>query len=394
MLNKDEIYRNIDQEYIKYILSKLVQIKSVNPPVDKGEEIAAKFLVNEMKKLGLEVSLDKVDYGRANSVGIMKGSSEKPVIALNGHIDVVPADEKLWNTDPFKAVFKDGKIYGRGTSDMKGAIASMLGAAKLIRENNLKFKGTLMLSFVCDEENSNKGIYNFLKKYSNIDYAIIGEATNLKIDIGHRGIMSIKIKTFGTNGHASEPDKFINAIYNMNKVIEEIINYSKKLKNIHHDVLPSPTIVITKIKGGEKFNIIPSSCEIILDRRWIPGETKEQIIEDLRNILENIKNNCDDFSYEIEKKEKPFCNPALLEKNNKFLTKTNELYSYYFDKRTVSFNYFRASCEQVFFLNKGIDTIIFGPGDVSQAHSINEFIELKELYDAAGFYTLCILNNS
>ena len=178
----------------------------------------------------------------------------------------------------------------------------------------------------------------------------------------------------------------------MNKVLNSIQSYAKELKKRKHDFLPSPTIAVTKIQGGKKTNIVPSNCEITIDRRLIPGETKEEALKDLKDMFEEIKKDDTDFSYLIKVKKKPSCYPAILEPNSKFLKEIKYLYCKYFNTKIDAFDYFRASCEQVFFLRKGIDTVIFGPGDISQAHTENEFVDLIQLYKAASFYAFCILN--
>jgi len=392
VLDKEEINEKIDCNYIRNILCELIKIKSVNPPENNGEEEIAKFLCTEMKKLGLKVHFDKVAPGRANAIGELEGKGEGPTCILNGHLDVVPAKPELWNTDPFMPEIKNGRMYGRGTSDMKGAIASMLGAIKYICEENVDFKGKLILSFVCDEETGNMGVNDFLKKYPPAQCAIIGEPTNLKVEIGHRGMMSILVKTFGVSGHASEPDYAVNAIYKMKKVLEEIQLYAEELKKRKHNSLPLPTIAVTKIQAGDKINVIPSSCEITMDRRSMPGETREGVLKEIESIFERIKKDDSNFSYSIEAKEHPYIPPAQIDLDSEFLKKIKKLYSEYFSVKTDHFNYFRAGCEQVYFLSKGIDTVVFGPGNVSQAHTVNEYIEIEQLYKAAGFYAFCVLN--
>lgn len=384
--------KKIDRTFIQNILTQLIQIPSINPPINEGEKKAALFLIEKMKELGLETIYDEVAQGRANAVGIFKGKGTGPTLILNGHLDVVPVDRKLWNSDPFNPIIEDGKMYGRGAADMKGALASMLGAVKYVIDNNISLKGNVILSFVCDEEKSNLGVINFLKKGIKADYAIIGEPTNLDIAIASRGISVFKITTKGISGHSSKPRNSLNAIYQMSKVLKKIQDYCESLENRKHDLLPSPTAAVTIIKGGDKENIIPDKCDIVVDRRLLPGETEKTALSELSTLMEEIKRDDDKFDYSIERLEKPFTLPGELKPTNDFIKHISDVYKNYFNVKEVPLVGFQASCEQPFFLNEGIETIVFGPGSISQAHVVNEYVEIEQLFQAAGFYAACILS--
>jgi len=392
MITQKLIDNNLDRKYIKSLLADLIRIPSVNPPEKEGEKKAALFLINEMKKLGLKTMFDEIVPGRANATGILKGNKERSTLILNGHLDVVPANAELWNNSPFEPVIQEGKMYGRGTADMKGALASMLGAVKLVRDIHSDDNCKVILSFVCDEERSNMGVENFLENNSKADYAIIGEPTNLEIARAIRGIAVFRIITKGKAGHSSKPKDSINAIYKMSKVLEGLQIYCDDLEKKHHDILPSPTVAVSIIRGGNKENIIPDECEIIVDRRLSPGETEKTAHSEIIELLNEIKCKDKNFDYFIERLKKPFTLPGELPLSNSFVQKVEKIYRNYFHVDKVPIVGFQASCEQTFFLNKGIDTLIFGPGSISQAHVADEYVELEQLFKAAGFYASCIFN--
>ncbi len=375
----DKIVKNLDQDYILNTLKDLISVESITSSEADGEKKAAILLIDKMKELGIETNFNEIVPGRANAVGTI-AKSNGPILALNGHLDVVPADKKSWNSNPFITYFENGKIFGRGTADMKGAIAAMLGAVKYILDNDLKINGKLLLSFVCDEEKTNLGTINFLENYSKIDYAVIGEPTGLDINIAHRGVVRMTIKVSGQSGHASEPDKSENAIYKMNEIINLIRKYSEEISSKKHHLLPSPTIAVTKIKGGTNDNVIPGECQITVDRRMIPGEDSSSVLKELKTLL---------AGYDVDFKKTVDLIPGEIDEKNDFVFKLKELYKDYF-RSAPDLDYFRASCEQSLFLNKGIDTVIFGPGDISQAHTRNEYIEINDLMQAAGYYVYII----
>ena len=392
MISQGIIDKNLDREYIQNLLVDLIRIPSVNPPEKEGEKKVALLLINEMKKLGLNTIYDEVVSGRANATGILNGRKEKPSLILNGHLDVVPANADLWENKPFEPVIKDGRMYGRGTADMKGALAAMLGAVKLIRDIQFKDNGKIILSFVCDEERSNQGVIAFLEKGLKADCAIIGEPTDLQIARAARGIAVFKIRTTGKAGHSSKPKDSINAIYKMSKVLEKIQIYCDELENKKHDILPSPTAAVSIIRGGNKENIIPDKCEIIVDRRLIPGETEETAFYEISNLLNDIKSKDENFDYTIERLKKPFTLPGEVTLSNRFMKKIANIYSNYFQIENPPTVSFQASCEQTFFIDKGIDTLVIGPGSIKQAHVADEYVDLEQLFNAAGFYASCILN--
>jgi acetylornithine deacetylase/succinyl-diaminopimelate desuccinylase family protein len=392
MITQKMIDKNLDRKYIQNLLVNLIRIPSVNPPEKEGEKKAALFLIEKMKELGLETIYDEIVPGRANATGILKGKKEGPTLILNGHLDVVPANADLWDNKPFEPVVKERKMYGRGTADMKGALAAMLGAVKLIRDNYFEYKGKVIVSFVCDEERSNLGVTNFLKNNIKADFAIIGEPTNLEIARAIRGIAVFKITTIGKAGHSSKPKDSVNAIYKMSKILERLQTYCNDLENRHHEILPPPTIAVSIIRGGNKENIIPDKCEIIVDRRLIPGETGDTALSELTDMLNEIKCKDKNFDFFIERLEKPFTLPGELTLSNSFVKKVANIYRSYFNVEKPPIVGFQASCEQTFFLNMGIDALIFGPGSIAQAHVADEYVELEQLFKAAGFYASCILN--
>ena len=171
---------SFENDYIVDVLRDLIRVPSFNPPGNETQ--IAECIKSILEKIDIPARVEPVDKNRANVTGIMKGAGSGPVLVLNGHLDTVPVKES-WVHDPFSGDMEGNRIYGRGTADMKGAIAAMIGAAKKIKESVEKINGSLILSFVADEERNNAGTIEFLEKYKNIDYAVVGEPSDLDIVI-------------------------------------------------------------------------------------------------------------------------------------------------------------------------------------------------------------------
>jgi len=381
--------KNIDQAYIRQILMDLIRIPSVSSSDTGEEEKAAVYLTKRMNELGIQAHCDRVAPGRANAVGIMGDETCKPGLILNGHLDVVPAGDG-WKTDPFAPVIAEGRLYGRGAADMKGAIAAMLGALKLIREQGIPVGTAVNLVFNCDEELQNQGILHYLSHYPKAAFAIIGEPTGLEIAVAHRGVMRFKVRVFGRSGHISISDDADNAIYKMNKVLNAMQIYNRELKRKQHSLLPSPCLAATVIHGGTKENMVPDACEITVDIRFLPGETYATVYADFISLLDQIRNEEPDFTYSVD----PFLYmpAAETDTHGNQVQALLRMHRDYFGGSSLPFG-FMACCEQACFQQEGIPAVVCGPGHIQEAHTANEFIDLEEVYRAAGFYAHCLANN-
>ncbi len=366
----------------------LIRIPSVTSSVTDKEEKAAVFLSKRMNELGIQAHCDLVSPGRANAVGMLGDETSNPKLILNGHLDVVPAGDG-WKTDPFTPVISEGRLYGRGAADMKGAIAAMLGAVKLVRDQKIPVGAAASLVFNCDEELKNQGILDYLSRYPKASLAIIGEPTGLEIAVAHRGVMRLKVQVFGRSGHVSISDDDDNAIYKMNKVLNSIQICNRELKKKQHSLLPSPRLAATVISGGTKENMVPDACEITVDIRFLPGETYATVYADFIGLLERIHNEDPDFTYSVN----PFLfmPAAEVDTDGEQLKAVLKMHKDYFGGATLPVG-FLACCEQACFLQEGIPAVVCGPGHIQEAHSANEFIDLEEVYRAAGFYAYCLEN--
>lgn len=380
---------------VKDILYKLINTKSYT-----GDELN---IVNTIAQIMEDLGFDEVIVDIAgNIIGAIHGNYEGDNILFDGHIDTVEAENIFeWNNhNPFDAYEKDGKIYGRGASDMKGAFAAMLVGLSSVDRNNLK--GSIYLSGTVNEEVAEGYTIREVTTRVLPKLVVIGEATELKINIGQRGRGEISLTTYGRSAHSSNPDIGINAVLKMNKAITAITKeYIPK-----EDILGKGILVITDIISspypGE--SVIPRTCKATFDRRVILDETKEDVLDSLFNILEPIRIEDIEFEYKLEyakndyttykgyqiEKDK-FYAPWKISEKSKVLKKISKSFKKKGLEYKTGFYSFCTNGSSTCGLDC-IETIGFGPGREEEAHITNEFIEVEQLEKAViGYQALAYI---
>ena len=374
------------EEEIIRLSTELICANTVNPP--GNEYLAANNIKKYFSTHGIRYDTFEKFPGRTNIVGyIGKGS---PALLVACHLDVVPPGDG-WDTDPFKSVVKNGRIFGRGANDNKGQMASMLVLAKLLKDNESRLNGSLLLIGAADEEKGSRLGLEYLLDECGIsaDYAIIPDvANNMKIiDVGEKGAMFLNITSYGKQAHGSTPEKGINAIWNM----IELLNQLKKLKHkcITHELFSPPTLNLGTISGGAAHNIVPAKCEAKLDIRYLPGETEKEILNNIYEIIASIKkhNPIAKFDITVDTHLPPTRVPAdnplvsLISKHTKAILGVKPI--------PIGFSGVTVSKQLI---EKGIMAVGFGPGDEDQSHIANESIEIQELMDFGKIMGLVIFD--
>jgi acetylornithine deacetylase len=377
--------------------------------VNGKEGKAAEWLAEELKKVSCEIDmfypdnqkLSKYpefnpghDYTeRPNVVGSLKGKGGGRSLILNGHIDTVPpGDIDSWKHNPWEGGIEGDKVYGRGSVDMKGGVAAMIMAVKFIKAAGIKLKGDVILQCVVDEEGGGNGTLACVDKGYKADAAIITEPTSLKILVTHRGAMHLKVRVKGKSTHVCFRWKGVSAIEKMVKIMNSLSELEKRwLATKYHPLLPSPTIMAGEIKGGVGASIVPGECAIKVDVKYLPQENKEDV---QREVEENIKNTAQSDPW---LKEHPpeilwTLNASPYEISSRHpLAKTlgncvNKI------KEVSEVSGLPSGADARILNNIGkIPTVIFGPGDLSQAHSIDESISISEYIKAIKILTLSII---
>lgn len=369
----------------------MVRIPSVT-----GEEAAiAEYIARILEDIGFDVDEHMAEEGRPNVVGVMHGEEGSPKLILNGHMDTVPpGDFEKWNFDPYGGEISDGRLFGRGSCDMKGGLAAMMTAVKAIVDSGAQLRGDIIFTAVVDEEKGGyKGTKYIVDNGVLGDYALIAEPSQMDIHIAHKGDLGIEVTVYGKTAHAANPERGINAIHKMTDVINGILEIPQRFdwKNKKHRLVGTPTIGVSTIKGGIQRNIVPDTCSAVIDRRIVPTlESLEGARNEIEMQLDRLRNIDPQLDVKITKNilEVEACEisenepvvKALKKAHVKLMEKEPDV------KGILGFT------DAHFLVNQGgVPTAMFGPGSIDQAHSENEYVEVKQLIKTSRIYAQTIV---
>jgi acetylornithine deacetylase/succinyl-diaminopimelate desuccinylase-like protein len=336
----------IVRDEVTSLLQKLIQINTTNPP--GNETAAAQLLSSELSSEGFECEIIESKPSRGNVITKLKGTGEKPSLLLLSHLDVVAANPNEWTVDPFSGEVKDGFVWGRGALDMKSMTAIEVMTMKLLKRNNIKLKGDVLLAATADEEKGGfDGAGYLLANYKDKIYAdyVLNEGGGtavptqngnvFTVNAAEKGILWFKIKAKGTPGHGSTPNVADNAVLCINRIINKLASYTPEVRFIptvkgyleeiakKNPALQKPfsemqanpehseqildalarqgeplaeeirprikmTLTPTMISGGVKENIVPSTCQAVFDCRLLPGQKVEEALALIKSLLSDV----------------------------------------------------------------------------------------------------------
>jgi len=357
------------------LLRDLVAIPSVNPsflPDDANsptEEAVADHLIDIANKHGLDISRQPVLPGRRNLLVRLKPRGKvRQRILLAPHMDVVPADDSQ-----FKPRIKNGRLHGRGACDTKGCIATYFHALCQLSGQKQRPQNTeIIFVGLIDEEHLQSGSRAYAKKGPRADLAIVGEPTRLQVVTAHKGDLWWQLSMTGRAAHGATPHLGTSAIHRMTRVVDVLLtDYAASLKKSGHPLLGSPTINIGVIRGGSQPNIVPDSCTIDIDRRTIPGETEESVRREILTALRPHKLK-PDF---LDLRGVP-CDPL---ETDPTLPLVQQFTRTARRRKTIGVDFFTDASP---IASAGTPSILYGPGDIAQAHTTDEWIDLDQLDQA------------
>jgi len=381
-VDKRALVASLSDQLILDLTARLVAIPTRNPP---GEEKPAAELIHAtLTGWGIEAELvDKPDPERPQVIAWLRGTGEGPTFILNGHIDtVVEGDPAHWTRPPFEATREDDRLYGLGTSDMKGAIASCMAILKSLHDSGARFPGTLMFQAVMGEEMDEPGTKTLLELGYTGDWAITMEPTDARIGPGTRGACWHRIEITGPSSHCGlvAPDA-PDVMHFVSRFAHEVELYHSQVSRQPHHLLASPACRITKVEAGETHNSTARRCMLLVDRRMLPHESTEQVGQDLRERLDKVQAELPAIDYSMEfialneATEIPLDSPLV-----------TTLAENYKEVRGVEAEIWGppyGSDMRNFVVDAGIPTVNFGAGDFHRCHQPDEFVPVDDLLDVA-----------
>jgi succinyl-diaminopimelate desuccinylase len=361
---------------------RLVKIKSENPPGHTREVCEA--VADELREM-FQVELLESEPDVVSVLGTREFSDDGPTLILCGHVDVVPVDpsHEGWVQDPWGAETIGGKLYGRGSLDMKGAVAGLITAAKIACEDSSDLCGRLTIAAVADEESGGRLGVGALIDGGKIagDGVIVAEPGDGGICLAHRGMCFVEITVRGRSTHASMPQNGINAVERMTDVLHALRDTA--LSYDAHPLLGGPTFSLgTTIQGGTKINVVPDLCRATVDVRKVPGMTDDTVLQDFRVHLE--KAGLDDVEFRIVSSGEA----AETAPDAEIVRVARAAYEREFGHEPELRGMVAATDGWWFANRAGIPTVMaLGPGSIRDTHGVNESVDVVELEAYTRIYT-------
>ena len=380
-----------DKEQLTALCERMVKIQSY-----RGHEEGVAQEMRDFWQANGYTDVYVDSYG--NCICHIKGIRPGPRILFDGHMDTVPVpDPSKWSHDPFGAEIENGRMYGRGTSDMKGALSAMLYAAvRFAKDCGGDFAGDIYVAGVVHEECFEGVASRAVSAYVKPDVVVIGEASMCNVKIGQRGRAEVVVETFGVPAHSANPEKGVNAVYGMCRVIQTM----QTLPPPSHSVMGKGILELTDIKSSPYpgASVVPDYCRATYDRRLLVGETKESVLKPIQDLLDEMmaedaslkakvsfavgREQC--YTGETIEGERFF--PGwLYDAEEPFVQDVlKELRAMGYDPAITQYNFCTNGSHYAG--EAGIPTLGIGPSRENLAHTVDEYIELSELFKAADCY--------
>jgi acetylornithine deacetylase len=362
------------------IAQALVATPSVNPVLEDGgagEGAIADLTAGWLREWGLEAETIEAAPGRWNVLARLGDPSDGPTVLLNGHLDTVGVAGMT--VPPFGAEVKDGRLWGRGSCDMKGGVASLLAAAaRLAREDSLP--GSLIVALTGDEEHASLGMDALVRSGVRADAAVVCEPTSLAIMPAHKGFIWVDALFHGRAAHGSRPEVGIDAIEHAGRYLAKLGSLKAELNAAEpHPLLAHGSFHAGTISGGAAPSVYPSDCKLVLERRTLPGETSERVMQEFQAVLDGLAGEVPALDAELVQ---GLTRPATEVPDDSPLVQ-GLISACSVQGVEPAVEGMTAWVDAAFLNEAGTPAVCFGPGSIGQAHSDDEWIEASEISTCA-----------
>ena len=355
----------------------LVSTPSVNPQLEEGgsgEREAATLVAEWLDLWGLDTRITEISPNSFNVIAKLDG--EGPTLLLNGHLDTVGVGGMI--VPPFDAKIEGGRIWGRGSCDMKAGLAAILATTKRLAEEGPR--PNLIVAMTADEEHASLGMYALVDSFPSADFAIVTEPTRLAVMPAHKGFLWVRAVFEGRAAHGSRPDLGIDAIRHAALYVSALDDYGDQLTSRPaHPLLKHGSVHAGTIQGGSAASVYPDVCEIVLERRTMPGERPEKVLQEFQRILDELSEREEDLSASLEQ---------MLERPGTEVPEDSRLVQGLLEAGQGHgippvVEGMTAWVDAALLNEIGIPAVCYGPGDIAQAHSADEWVELAQIEKCA-----------
>ena len=370
-----------DAARMKRDLAALVGIDTQNPPGREAE--AASFVRDLLAMEGFGVSLSEYAPGRVNVISRLENGAG-PVFAFNTHMDVVPVGEG-WSSPPLTLREADGRLYGRGACDCKGPLAAMIEAMRLLAADRAAWSGTLLGVFVADEEIASEGAKFYAASRPHIDYAVVGEPTSNATFTAHKGSLRPRVRVHGVSAHSGTPHLGDNAIYRAGQLLDLIReHHDTVVRHRSHPLVGEASITVTRIAGGHADNVLPGACDLLIDRRMVPGEDEAAVKAEIAALLETANERLG-VRAEITGYNATTGGATETAPSEAIVQASLDACRAHGTADPGPFG-FQGGCDLVHFRSTGAQGVVIGPGSLAVAHKPDEFVPVDEFVAASLIY--------
>ncbi|WP_148415413.1 M20 family metallopeptidase [Haloferax sp. KTX1] len=365
----------MDEELLS-LLTSLVEIETENPPGD--EAAAANFVYDWLESRGVSATLVGGPYPDRPQVAARVGDGE-PSVVLNGHLDVVPAgDRDQWDHPPYEPTVSDGRLYGRGSADMKCGVAlAMLATVEFADAlDSGELDGSLVFHAAVGEETAEPGTKTLLERGYDGTYGVVLEPTSLRTATSAKGLGWYEISVGGDPSHASRPDEGDNAVQNARPVLDALEAYDEEIRARSDSLVGHPTATVTRFEAGTKENVVPEGATITVDRRFVPSESVEAVDAEIDALLSGV---AAEHDLRVEWTRTRVYESAAVPTDSEVAARFRDAAAERADVDPEPWGIRAATDVRNLVNDAGMDAITWGPGSMAQAHAYDEYIELSEV---------------